>query len=458
MKKSLLFNVILILCMLCVSAGAAPAVTDGATTGWIADNNYLYFQKEDGRNLQMPMEMDDLLTMTENELICIARDQRIIAVKKDGSGSRVVDKSEAETIKSEQTKSSNAILLPDNAEISASPIAAATDGIYNYEVVKDNQSFILRVNPLSAEEKQIFPGSRDAYATSFANRAVTEPLNLTVTREALTLTGTDHQVTVMSLINGEVTNYPATSQQTAAASLMNGVLYRYTLSEDQHWVLESGTILTTPTPAPTATLAPTTAPATTAVPTVTPKPTATPKSGNQTEDNDGTIYYGARGNTVKKIQQRLHDLGYPVGSVDGKYGSETQLAINLFCDAIHVREHNYITQKVYKKLMSKDAPEYDEYLPLKKGDRGVSVLRMQTRLKELGYDPGKLDGIYGKQTVAAVAAFQEDYNIKIGKKEKPGEKASRKMLEILYDPDTDEPTFKPARTPKPEPATKTDLR
>ena len=42
--------------------------------------------------------------------------------------------------------------------------------------------------------------------------------------------------------------------------------------------------------------------------------------------------------------------------------------------------------------MAKDAPEYDEYRPLKKGDRGVSVLRMQKRLKELGYDPGKLDG------------------------------------------------------------------
>ena len=82
MKKTLLFYVLLILCLLSVTAGAAPAVTDGATTGWIADNNYLYFQKEDGRNLQMPMEMDDLLTMTENELICIARDQRIIAVMK----------------------------------------------------------------------------------------------------------------------------------------------------------------------------------------------------------------------------------------------------------------------------------------------------------------------------------------------------------------------------------------
>ena len=119
MKKSLFFYFLLILCMLSISAGAAPAVTDGATTGWIGDNNYLCFQKADGRNLQMAMEMDDLLTMTEDELICIARDQRVIGVKKDGSGSRVVDRTEADTIKSQQVSAANAIMLPDAVDIPA---------------------------------------------------------------------------------------------------------------------------------------------------------------------------------------------------------------------------------------------------------------------------------------------------------------------------------------------------
>ena len=169
---------------------------------------------------------------------------------------------------------------------------------------------------------------------------------------------------------------------------------------------------------------------------------------------------------MRKIQQRLDDLDYPVGEVDGVYGEDTQLAINLFCDAIHVREHNYITPKVQKRLFAKNAPEYDPYLPLKKGDQGVSVWYMQRQLKVIGYDPGFIDGIYGKNTVKAVAAFQKDNKIKRKKNEKPGEVASREMLKILFGDgpwpfETDDPVFfhtpePPA--PPPGPATQTDLK
>lgn len=140
---------------------------------------------------------------------------------------------------------------------------------------------------------------------------------------------------------------------------------------------------------------------------------------------------------MRKIQRRLDALGYPVGSADGRYGDKTQLAINLFCDAIHVREHNYITPSVQKKLFASSAPEYDPYLPLEKGDRGVSVLYMQRRLKELGYDPQKLDGIYGDMTVEALSRFQADYRIKLAAGEKPGETASHDLLEILFAPESD---------------------
>jgi len=38
--------------------------------------------------------------------------------------------------------------------------------------------------------------------------------------------------------------------------------------------------------------------------------------------------------------------------------------------------------------------------------RGEDVLAVQARLLELGYDPGKADGVYGPMTAAAVVAFQ----------------------------------------------------
>ena len=40
--------------------------------------------------------------------------------------------------------------------------------------------------------------------------------------------------------------------------------------------------------------------------------------------------------------------------------------------------------------------------------RGDDVEELQTRLLELGYDPGRTDGIFGRRTEAAVRAFQRD--------------------------------------------------
>ena len=43
---------------------------------------------------------------------------------------------------------------------------------------------------------------------------------------------------------------------------------------------------------------------------------------------------------------------------------------------------------------------------LNKGDSGDDVLRLQQRLKDLAFDPGKIDGIYGDNTAESVWAYQ----------------------------------------------------
>lgn len=44
---------------------------------------------------------------------------------------------------------------------------------------------------------------------------------------------------------------------------------------------------------------------------------------------------------------------------------------------------------------------------LRKGSQGSAVSAMQTMLNRLGFDSGKVDGIYGTKTMAAVRSFQE---------------------------------------------------
>ena len=456
MKKCILISVLILFCLLCAAAGASPAMTDGEATGWIADNNYLFLQTPGGMVAQLSMPIYDLVQMTDDELFCLSGNQQIIAVKKDGSGSRIVENADGDTIRNLRMRLEDGILILNEQQIASSVSAAATDGRYLYYVEKTGpSSFVLRVSDTGNDGRLIMQQSRDAYALSFSDKYVAEPVSITVTREAVTLTAKDQQITALNLLTGESTVHHAASDRTAAACVQGGMLYRYQLAEDGHWIPESGTALSTPTPMPTQT------------PTPTPGPTQNPQGYT---DDDGTIYFGAYGSTVRKIQRRLYDLGYPISGIDGKYGEETQLAINLFCDAIHVREHRYITRRVQNKLFSKDAPVYDPYLPLKMGDEGVSVLYMQIKLKELGYDPGKLDGIYGKNTVDAVAHFQAANGMSPGPgdKEKPGECASRELLELLFNtepgPDpgptlTPPPTAEPTPTPAPvKPATPSDLK
>lgn len=50
---------------------------------------------------------------------------------------------------------------------------------------------------------------------------------------------------------------------------------------------------------------------------------------------------------------------------------------------------------------------------LKPGDRGAAVFEVQRKMKEQGYYPGNLDGIYGKDMKRYVRKFREDNNLKV---------------------------------------------
>jgi peptidoglycan hydrolase-like protein with peptidoglycan-binding domain len=45
--------------------------------------------------------------------------------------------------------------------------------------------------------------------------------------------------------------------------------------------------------------------------------------------------------------------------------------------------------------------------PLARGSSGNEVLRLQLRLRELGFDPGPADGLFGPKTERALIAFQK---------------------------------------------------
>lgn len=141
--------------------------------------------------------------------------------------------------------------------------------------------------------------------------------------------------------------------------------------------------------------------------------------------NYATLRYGAKGNRVRTLQKALNDLGFSVGKVDGTYGLGTQNAVHLFQKSAGLSQdgkagRNTLTaiERALKGDLNVDPapqptpPTNDQngwQVPtrtLRKGARGEDVKSVQSRLKELGYYSGSLDGNYGTGSVAAVKAFQ----------------------------------------------------
>ena len=48
---------------------------------------------------------------------------------------------------------------------------------------------------------------------------------------------------------------------------------------------------------------------------------------------------------------------------------------------------------------------------LKKGSKGEGVTRLQELLRDIGYDPGGVDGVFGPGTEGAVKGFQGDHEL-----------------------------------------------
>ena len=133
----------------------------------------------------------------------------------------------------------------------------------------------------------------------------------------------------------------------------------------------------------------------------------------ETKD-DGSLKQGSKGAEVKKVQERLKELGYYTKSIDGDYGSSTVSAVKAFQKKNGLTQDGVCGEATLKKLNSSSAinakgttgAELITSQTLKKGDSGEQVKALQNQLKKLGYYSTTIDSDYGYRTAEAVSAFQ----------------------------------------------------
>lgn len=128
---------------------------------------------------------------------------------------------------------------------------------------------------------------------------------------------------------------------------------------------------------------------------------------------------GSSGERVTALQQKLKNLGYYTGTVDGDYGDGTVKAVKAFQSRNGLTADGVAGEATLKLIDSGNAKKAATPSPkptatptptssaLRVGSTGSKVKSMQQRLKALGYYTGSVDGTFGEGTRKALVAFQK---------------------------------------------------
>ena len=116
------------------------------------------------------------------------------------------------------------------------------------------------------------------------------------------------------------------------------------------------------------------------------------------------VFLGIKGDDVKRIQERLYELGYLLSAnqVNGIFDEPTEKAVTKLQEINQLSVDGKVGRQTMNLLYSEDIkPNFLSY-----GEESEIVLKFQKRLKELGYLTTTPDGNYGKDTVQAIKQFQ----------------------------------------------------
>lgn len=138
-------------------------------------------------------------------------------------------------------------------------------------------------------------------------------------------------------------------------------------------------------------------------------------AGSTGNNTNTTLKEGSEGLDVTNLQKRLQKLGYYDGPISGVYNSLTKEAVKVFQKKNGLKADGVAGKSTLELLYSSAAKAEGDmassFDPLKKGDKGNSVVEMQQVLKRLGYLE-EVTGVFDDATYWAVKAFQERNGLK----------------------------------------------
>jgi N-acetylmuramoyl-L-alanine amidase len=123
------------------------------------------------------------------------------------------------------------------------------------------------------------------------------------------------------------------------------------------------------------------------------------------------IRRGDVGDAVRDVQRRLLDLGHRIdpSELSGSFGPSTEDAVRQFQRARSLPVDGIVGSDTWGLLVESGYRLGDRTLYLRSpAFRGDDVRELQRMLNALGFDAGKQDGIFGRNTAEAVREFQRN--------------------------------------------------
>lgn len=133
-----------------------------------------------------------------------------------------------------------------------------------------------------------------------------------------------------------------------------------------------------------------------------------------------------KGDSVRRLQEALKQLGYYAGTVDGNFGSGTKDAVTAYQQANGLTVDGIAGSATIALLESQTGIDIDgtssdsvnstglfkgDYTKLQYASSGTRVRILQQALKDLGFNVSKVDGVFGQSTHEAVIAFQKSVGL-----------------------------------------------
>lgn len=118
---------------------------------------------------------------------------------------------------------------------------------------------------------------------------------------------------------------------------------------------------------------------------------------------------GSEGAEVRALQEKLRELGFFQGEIDGQYGRQTADAVQAAQKELNKQGLNLSVDGAagpQTLAALRDEKKIERLSVLRRGDSGRRVRELQTRLFDLKLLDGEIDGRFGPKTAEAVTVFQ----------------------------------------------------